>query len=49
MTLDTADVTKDDESYLVRDHEPVFKTKTAQDIVFNAIENIALHKIREKT
>jgi pimeloyl-ACP methyl ester carboxylesterase len=47
--LDTADVTKDDESYLVRDHEPIFKTKTAWNIVINAIENIALHKIREKT
>ena len=47
--LETVSVTKDDESYLVRDHEPIFKTKTALDIVFNAIENIALHKIREKT
>ena len=29
--LESADVTKDDESYLVRDHEPIFKTKTALD------------------
>ena len=29
--LESADVTKDDESYLVRDHEPIFKTKTELD------------------
>lgn len=46
--LDTAAVTKDDESYLVRDHEPIFKTQTARNIVINAIENIALYKIREE-
>lgn len=47
--LETADVTQDDESYLVRDHEPIFKTKTAQGIAFTAIENLARLKIRQKT
>ena len=46
--LETASVTKDDESYLLRDHEPIFKTKTAQDIAFVAIENLARSKIRRK-
>jgi len=41
-------VSKEDENYLVRDHEPVFKTKTAQDIVFAAIENLARFKIKMK-
>jgi hypothetical protein len=46
--LETASVNKDDESYLVRDHEPIFKTKTAQGIVFTAIENLARYKIKKK-
>ena len=46
--LETVSVSKDDESYLVRDHEPIFKTKTAQEIVFTAIENLARLKIREQ-
>lgn len=46
--LETASVNKDDESYLVRDHEPIFKTKTAQGIVFTAIENLARFKIKKK-
>ena len=46
--LETASVNKDDESYLARDHEPIFKTKTAQGIVFTAIENLARFKIRQK-
>ena len=46
--LETVSVNKDDESYLVRDHEPIFKTKTAQSIVFNAIENLCRLKIRKK-
>ena len=46
--LETVSVNKDDESYLVRDHEPIFKTKTAQGIVFNAIENLCRLKIRKK-
>lgn len=47
--LETADVNKNDESYLVRDHEPIFKTKTAQGIVFTSIENLCRCKIRHKT
>ena len=47
--LETADVNKNDESYLVRDHEPIFKTKTAQGIVFRSIENLCRLKIRQKT
>ncbi len=46
--LETVSVSSDDESYLVRDHEPIFKTKTAQGIVFTAVENLARIKIREK-
>jgi len=46
--LETVSVSKEDENYLVRDHEPVFKTKTAQDIVFAAIENLARFKIKMK-
>jgi len=46
--LETVSVSKDDENYLVRDHEPVFKTKTAQGIVFTAIENLARFKIKTK-
>ena len=46
--LETVSVNKEDESYLVRDHEPIFKTKTAQGIVFIAIENLARYKIRQK-
>ncbi len=46
--LETVSVNKGDESYLARDHEPIFKTKTAQDIAFTAIENLARYKIGQK-
>ncbi len=46
--LETVGVNKDDESYLVRDHEPIYKTTTAQGIAFNSIENLARYKIRQK-
>ena len=46
--LETVDVNKSDESYLVRDHEPIYKTKTAQGIAFTSIENLARYKIRQK-
>ena len=46
--LETVGVNKDDESYLVRDHEPIYKTKTAQGITFTAIENLGRLKIRQK-
>ncbi len=46
--LETVSINKGDASYLVRDHEPIYKTKTAQDITFNAIENLGRHKIKKK-
>ena len=47
-SLETVSVGRDDETYLLRDHEPIFKTKTAQGIVFTAIENLGRFKIQKK-
>ncbi|VAW93802.1 PUTATIVE TRANSMEMBRANE PROTEIN [hydrothermal vent metagenome] len=40
---------EDGEDWFDIGHEPIYKTKTAQNISFSAIENFCLIKIREKT
>ena len=45
---DTIDINRDDESYLVREHEPIYKTETAQRLTFVAIENLCRLKIKSK-
>jgi hypothetical protein len=45
----TVDISDDDESWFDRQHDGVYKTKTAQKITLKAIENLCKTKIKKET